>query len=73
MTGYDATVARLASESPALAAEVAGIRTLEHVVRWMRDRGLSLTALDVVTQDEFTHDVLVPLGPDGRHVVFGAT
>jgi hypothetical protein len=38
----------------------------------MKERCLDLATLDLVTQDEFTHDLLLPL-PDGRFVVFGLT
>jgi hypothetical protein len=55
-----------------LRAELAPLRTLEHVLAWMGRRGIPLTAIDVVTQDEFTHDASVPLG-DGRWIAFGVT
>jgi hypothetical protein len=50
---------------PALSAEVAGLETLAQVAqRW--------PIVDVVIQDELTHDVVVAL-PDGRALAFGAT
>jgi hypothetical protein len=54
----------------ALEAAVAGHRTLEHVVRWVAAEDLVLA--DVVTMDEYTHDVLVA-SKDGLVLVFDKT
>jgi hypothetical protein len=70
---YDDYVRTLAGQQPDLAGEVAGFNTLENVLAWMRRRGLPLGRMDVVTQDEFSHDVLIPLGNGGQHIVFGIT
>jgi hypothetical protein len=70
---YDDYVQLLAAHEPDLAREVAAFNTLENVLAWMKERGLPLGIMDVITQDEFTHDVLVPLGSDGRTIVFGVT
>jgi hypothetical protein len=55
-----------------IARAVDGHRTLEDVVRW----GLACVppriVADVVTQDEFTHDVVVPYG-DGLYLVYDTT
>ena len=55
-----------------LAAAVATLPTLQEVIQW----GLSLpeesTILDVVVQDEYTHDVVMKWR-DSYHVVFDAT
>jgi hypothetical protein len=48
-----------------IAAQVAGVGTLADVARRFR-------IVQVVVQDEFTHDVLVSL-PDGRALAFDAT
>ena len=45
-------------------ALVRGQRTLEDVVRWGLRREPPILIADVITQDEFTQDVVVPL-PDG--------
>jgi hypothetical protein len=73
MDKYHEDVAALAQQDPELARQVGGFNTLENVLTWMKGRGLPLGSLDVIAQDEFSVDVLVPLGPDGRHLVFGAT
>ena len=56
----------------ALRAELAGIRTLEDVVRWGLRQSPSCEIADVVTQDEYTHDVVV-VWRAGYHLVFDAT
>lgn len=48
------------AELAELAAIVAGHRILAHVVRWCAAQGVPIR--DVVTQDEYTHDVVVPYG-----------
>ena len=55
-----------------LRAELDELRTLEDVLEWMKERELHGTALSVVTQDEFSHDVLVDTS-DGGVVAFGVT
>lgn len=56
----------------ALVREVEALGSLERVLGWMQSRGLSLAAMDLVAQDEFCHDLLVPL-PDGRWLGIGLT
>ena len=46
----------------ALGAVVASHGTLLDVVRWVASRGDAARMLDVVVQDEFTHDVVVRAG-----------
>jgi hypothetical protein len=70
---YADTVERLRTEHPGLAEEVAGFTTLEHVLKWLDRRELSFAGLDMVTQDEFSHDILIPLEPGVGYVVFGVT
>ncbi len=45
------------------------LRTLEEVLGWAQARGHAL--VDVVTQDEYTHDVVVAAG--ARWLVFDTT
>lgn len=56
----------------ALAAILSGHVTLERAVRHWLSRTPPVDVTDVVTQDEFTHDVIVVL-PDRRAVVYDAT
>ena len=62
--------------SPELDREVSELRTLADVLAWGRARPDRVTArtviADVVLQDEFTHDAIVPLA-GGRTLVFGST
>ena len=46
-----------------LAAEVGGHTTLEQVLRWGLGYNPVRRVEEIVTQDEYTHDVLVPLTP----------
>ena len=48
------------TEFAELAAIVAEHRILAHVVRWCAARGVPIR--DGVTQDEYTHDVIIPYG-----------
>jgi hypothetical protein len=54
-----------------LASQLEGIRTLEHVLDWMKRDRHSLASLEMITQDEYCHDLLLPVGPDW--LVFGMT
>ena len=54
-----------------LEREVAPLRTLEQVVRWAFSRSPPSEVADVVVQDEFTHDVVIPW--HGVHLVFDTT
>jgi len=50
---------------PQLAAAIGRFRTLEHVLNWPMFRGADLKSLDLIAQDEYSHDMLMPL-PDGK-------
>lgn len=60
------------SEYAALAATVAQHQGLDDIFAWGRLQSPQVVPADVVKQDEFTHDVLVPL-PSGRWLVYGTT
>ena len=61
-----------APEVAALAALAAGWPTLQEVVRWGFQQEPPLIVCDVVVQDEFTHDVVMPYRR-GLHLVFDTT
>ena len=61
-----------AAERQALEAELARLRLLEDVVRWGFAQQPPRTVEDVVVQDEFTHDVVMPWR-DGSYLVFDTT
>ena len=68
---YAQDVATVRASHPDLADRIAGFRTLEHVLDWLKAEGHPLGTLDMVTQDEYCHDLLVPVGPEW--LVFGMT
>jgi hypothetical protein len=68
---YAESVADVRGRRPDLADRVADFRTLEHVLDWLKADGLPLGTLDMVTQDEYSHDLLVPVGRDW--LAFGMT
>jgi len=55
-----------------LEREVLPLRTLQDVVRWAFSQTPPSDVADVVVQDEFTHDVVVPWR-EGLHLVFDTT
>jgi hypothetical protein len=59
-------VGAIGAELAARVAVAAKFQTLEDVVRWSGE------VVDVVVQDEYTHDVIVR-GPDHAFVVFDST
>jgi hypothetical protein len=70
---YQDHVQSLSDNWPELAQEIAPYHTMENVMKWMNARGIPLADMDLVQQDEFSLDVLVPLDTSGRHLVFGIT
>jgi hypothetical protein len=52
-------------------ASLAPVRTLADVLDWARSRHPPATIDQIVTQDEFTHDVVLPLGD--RWIAFDVT
>ncbi len=69
---YPDHLRRLEAGDPALARELAGFTSLPHVLAWLARRGWPTEGLDVLAQDEYSHDLLLPL-PDGRCLSFGMT
>lgn len=54
-------------------AVVAGHTTMERIVRWGYAQDPAVDILDVVVQDEFTHDVIVPTPAFGVVLVYDST
>ena len=65
-------VNQLRIKDPQLADVLGGITSLEQVLSWMQVSGIPLTSIDVLAQDEYSHELFVPL-PDNRWLVFGMT
>ncbi len=53
-----------ASDRARLEQQVQGQRTLADVLAWSRAQSPPLSVAEIVTQDEYTHDVVVPLAAD---------
>ena len=60
------------SELAELARQVEPLRTLGDLLDWARQLTPSVRSPEVVTQDEYAHDVLVP-HPSGRWLDFDTT
>jgi hypothetical protein len=60
------------ADTEALRRSLAPLRTLGDLLEWGRRQLPPLPAPSVVTQDEYTHDVLLPHGP-GRWLDFDTT
>jgi hypothetical protein len=61
-----------AAERGELEATVQRHQGLDDIFVWGRSQVPPVHPADVIKQDEFTHDVLVPL-PSGRWLVYGTT
>jgi hypothetical protein len=53
-------------------AELKDQRTLGDVLAWLRNQQPPRSVTDILTQDEYTHDVIVQWS-DHRYLVFDAT
>jgi hypothetical protein len=60
---YARDVIDLRTSRPDLADRLNGFRTLEHLLDWLKAEGRPLATLDLVTQHEYSHDLLIPVGP----------
>jgi hypothetical protein len=70
---YADYVTALRDGAPDLAEEVGSFRGLEQVLQWMRRRGLTQAAVDLIGMDEFSYDFLIQLEPAGPWITFGVT
>jgi hypothetical protein len=52
--------------------EIQGLETLGQVIRWAQDRTPRAEFVNVVVQDEYTHDVVVCVG-EHLYAVFDTT
>ena len=68
---YSDCIADLRFSRPDLADRIAKFTNLEHILNWLTADNYPLGSLDMITQDEFCHDLLLPLGNDW--LVFGMT
>ena len=69
---YAESVRSLASGWPQLANELGSVTSLEKLLGWLQQKGIPLHRIELVAQDEFSHDLTIPL-PDGQWLAFGVT
>jgi len=58
---------------PELATAIERFVTLEHVLNWLTGDGYPLGSIDMLTQDEYCHDLILPLAKSADWLVFGMT
>lgn len=59
---------------PELASALSECSNLDRAIRYLRtDEAFLLSAMDVIAQDEFTHDVLIPFAQCEKYLVLGST
>lgn len=62
---------RLSQAHPDLAASLGGIDGLSALLVWGKDNGLPVAAIEIVVQDEYTHDAILTW--KDKYLVFGLT
>jgi hypothetical protein len=58
--------------SDTLSRDLEALETLDGVLRWAYNQTPPAEFVDVIVQDEYTHDVIVAAGPK-QYAVFDAT
>jgi hypothetical protein len=69
---YAEQLAALAAADPDLGSQVAGLRNLEAILKWVPAAGIDFAGIDLVQQDEYSYDLFLPL-PNSRWLVFGVS
>ena len=72
MISYAEQLVELGATDRALGEQVRGVRNLETILHWAPTAGISLAGIDLLQQDEYCYDLMIPL-PDTRWLVFGVT
>jgi len=72
MREYSDDLFDLSKTNAALAEEISGFTSLEQILNWMPTKGIRLSAIDMITQDEFCHDLIVPIN-EHEFLSFGMT
>ena len=70
---YTDSLPNIRATHPALASRIEKFVTLEHILNWLTADGYPLQSLDMITQDEYCHDLLFPLSGGSEWLVFGMT
>ena len=69
---YAEQLADLTAADSELGTQVASLRNLEAVLKWAPAAGIDFAGIDLVQQDEYSYDLLLPL-PDARWLTFGVS
>jgi hypothetical protein len=72
VTPFPEQLATLADADAALGDQLARLPNLRAILKWAPTAGVPLAGMDLLQQDEYNHDAMLPL-PDGRWLVFGVT
>jgi hypothetical protein len=67
---YSDYLIELRATDAKLASTLGEITCLEKLLSWIQVSGLPLANIEVLAQDEYSHDMLIPL-LDNRWLVFG--
>lgn len=70
---YSDCLSAMSETHSALADRIGKFTSLEHVLDWLKAEDYLLRQLDMITQDEFCHDLLIPLPGGSDVLVFGMT
>jgi len=71
---YQDSVNMLKERFPDLATELSRCTNLDRAIQYLgQNETFLLSKMDVVAQDEFTHDVLVPFAKSSEYLVLGST
>jgi hypothetical protein len=70
---YADYVRQLAQHSPDFAEQVKELRGMGGVMAWMASQGIALSQAEIIQQDEFSLDFVLPLPGEERWLVFGIT
>ena len=72
MKDYNCQLDELKNLDPFLGHEIATLANLEAILKWIPIFCGSMKDVDLVQQDEYCYDFLVPL-PDSRWIAFAVT
>ena len=72
MIPYPEQLSAVTAADPSLGEQLARLPNLNAILKWAAATGIPLADMELIQQDEYCHDAMLPL-PDGRWVVFGVT
>jgi hypothetical protein len=66
-------LARLQTTHPDLVGKIERFTSLEHILNWLPGEGVNLATLEMVTQDEYCHDLFLPMPNSTDWLFFSMT